>query len=68
MRVNRRGAPRLGRSYKKHGEVVKLAAQLAGCSVWSVYKVLNGRSQSARVSLALHEARLQLAAAAERAA
>ena len=47
--------------------MVRLAAQIADVTIWSVYGVLNGRVKSKRVQQAIDQARAQLKRA-ERAA
>jgi hypothetical protein len=49
------------RKYRSHGGLPKLAAQLAGCSVKTVYKVIDGHTTSATVERAIEEAERQLA-------
>ena len=46
----------------RYGGVAKLAADISGRSIWTVYKVLKGKGISAPVSRAIAEAREQLAA------
>jgi hypothetical protein len=46
----------------RYGGVAKLAADISGRSIWTVYKVLKGQGISAPVSRAIAEAREQLAA------
>jgi len=59
--THRTRVPEQKRKYRSHGGVPKLAAQLAGCSVKSVYKVIAGRKKSAAIECAIEEARHQLA-------
>jgi ribosome-associated translation inhibitor RaiA len=40
--------------------MVRLAAQIADVTIWSVYGVLKGRVTSKRVQLAIDQARAQL--------
>jgi len=56
------------RASRRHGSVVKLAAAIAGRSIWTVYGVINGRVKSARVRKALDEAERRLLASAGTAA
>lgn len=51
------------RTIQRHRGVVKLAAQIAGRSIWTVYGVIYGRVTSARVQQALDEAERRLPAA-----
>jgi hypothetical protein len=60
VKLNRRGVSTRGRTYRKHGEVVKLAAEIAGCSIWNVYAVLSRRHHSVAVINAIEEARRRL--------
>lgn len=45
---------------RRHGGLVKLAAKIAGRSIWTVYGVIYGRVKSARVLKALDEAQRRL--------
>jgi hypothetical protein len=57
----RKPAPkRAKRTNRRHGELVKLAAQIAGRSVWTVYGVLHQRVKSERVQQAIDEAKARL--------
>ena len=44
------------RKNRRHGEVVKLAAQISGRSESMVYQVRNGKKKSAIVLRAIHKA------------
>ena len=56
------------RPQNRYGGVAKLAADLSGRTIWTVYKVLRGVGVSAPVSLAIAEARARLAAKPKRGA
>jgi hypothetical protein len=57
----RKAAPkRAKRTNRRHGDVVKLAAQISDRSIWTVYGVLNGRVKSERVQRAIDKANSQL--------
>ena len=57
----RKPAPkRAKRTNRRHGEIVKLAAQISGRSVWTVYGVLHDRVKSERVQQAIEAAKAQL--------
>ena len=58
----RKAAPkRAKRVNGQHGgAMVRLAAQIAGVTIWSVYGVLNKRVKSKRVQQAIDQARAEL--------
>ena len=56
------------RTIRRHGGVVKLAAEISGRTIWTVYGVIYGRVKSARVQQALDEAERRLLAAKGQAA
>jgi hypothetical protein len=60
-KVHRKAAPeRAQNSNRNHRGVPKVAAELAGCHVSMVYKVLNGQATSAKVSKAIASAEVAL--------
>lgn len=69
MMTYRKAAPkRAKRTNRRHGDVVKLAAQISGRSIWTVYGVLGRRVTSELVQRAIDEAEAQLRRAKRRAA
>ena len=66
----RKAAPKRAnrRTYRDHGGVAPLAAQISGRSISTVYKVLQGRAKSAPVQQAIAKAKRQIQLAEERAA
>ena len=52
--------PATERTMQRYGGVVRLAAEISGRSIWTVYGVISGRVKSARVQEAIDEAKLLL--------
>jgi len=56
----RKAAPKRARMNRRYGDLVKLAAQIAHRTIWTVYGVIHGRVKSELVQHALDQAEAQL--------
>jgi hypothetical protein len=64
----RKTAPKRVRVNRRYGDLVKLAAQIAHRSIWTVYGVIHGRVKSEPIRRALDQAEVQLRREKRRAA